>query len=93
MSTSASLYNELLWAQEAAGQVPCENAPDLFFGDAEDEAYTYNPAYAKSLCLACPVLELCAKYALSAAEPYGVWGGLTAGERKKLIRRGAPAFA
>lgn len=33
-------------------------------------------------CEACPVREACASYALAARERYGVWGGLTAEERR-----------
>lgn len=36
---------------------------------------------AKAICLACPVLERCRTHALSAPEPYGIWGAMTARER------------
>ena len=38
-------------------------------------------AAAKLICAACPVIEDCRAHALSAREPYGVWGGLTEEER------------
>ncbi|MER5779150.1 WhiB family transcriptional regulator [Streptomyces sp. NPDC002039] len=37
---------------------------------------------AKAVCAACPVRARCLEHALSVAEPYGVWGGLTAKERQ-----------
>ena len=37
---------------------------------------------AKQVCARCPVRQTCLRYALAAEEPYGVWGGLTAPERR-----------
>lgn len=36
---------------------------------------------AKRVCEKCPVMQQCREYAVSAGEPYGVWGGLSAPER------------
>lgn len=33
-------------------------------------------------CLDCPVMQDCGQYAVIAGEPDGVWGGMTATERK-----------
>lgn len=41
---------------------------------------------AKAICAQCPVINQCREYALAAQEPYGVWGGLSAEERRELIR-------
>jgi WhiB family transcriptional regulator, redox-sensing transcriptional regulator len=41
-------------------------------------------AHAKAVCEACPVVTQCRQYALDAAEPYGIWGGLTPFERAML---------
>lgn len=40
---------------------------------------------AKEICSSCPVLERCRQHALDAREPYGVWGGMSAGERARLL--------
>lgn len=40
---------------------------------------------AKSVCRGCPVIEQCRDHALSAHEPYGIWGGLTVTERTQLL--------
>ncbi|WP_375000539.1 WhiB family transcriptional regulator [Aeromicrobium sp. CTD01-1L150] len=40
---------------------------------------------AKKICGTCPVLRQCREHALSAREPYGVWGGLTEHERADII--------
>lgn len=41
---------------------------------------------AKKLCFTCPVITQCRDHALAVREPYGVWGGMTAGERAALTR-------
>lgn len=40
---------------------------------------------AKAVCAGCPVVENCLKWALTAREPYGVWGGLSTEERETLL--------
>ena len=42
---------------------------------------------AKAICELCPVREACLEYAISAREKDGVWGGLTARERRRVIRQ------
>ena len=61
---------------------------DVFFiergGGAQKQA-----AMAKAVCAACPVRAECLEYGLSLPEPerhYGIWGGLTEKERRKLRR-------
>lgn len=64
--------------------------PDVFYPDEdEDVAPEFSPriAEAKQICLICPVREICLEHAISAREKFGIWGGLTAIERRRLIRR------
>jgi WhiB family redox-sensing transcriptional regulator len=42
---------------------------------------------AKVICALCPVKDACLDHALAAREKDGVWGGMTAIERRRLIRR------
>ena len=42
---------------------------------------------AKAICAGCPVAGACLEYAIATRQPDGVWGGLTAVERHRLIRR------
>lgn len=44
---------------------------------------------ARALCGQCPVQASCLEYALYVQEPYGIWGGLTEVERRRLVRRDA----
>jgi len=58
--------------------------PQVFHPPEEDDAAA---AEAKTICGLCPVREPCLEYAISAREKDGVWGGLTARERRRLIRQ------
>lgn len=62
--------------------------PDLFF--PERGASTKE---AKSVCKACVVREDCLEYALENSEKFGIWGGLSERERRKLRRARALARA
>ena len=42
---------------------------------------------AKSVCKVCEVKHECLEYALAHDERYGIWGGLSERERRKLKRR------
>ena len=57
--------------------------PDLFFPPSEDGEEVEE---AKAICGACPVRVECLAYALEANETFGVWGGTTPGERRRLRR-------
>jgi WhiB family redox-sensing transcriptional regulator len=53
--------------------------PDLFFpprgGDTRE---------AKQVCAVCPVRVECLDYALELGEKFGIWGGLSERERRKI---------
>lgn len=42
---------------------------------------------AKAVCMACPVRRRCEEHALAVEEHYGVWGGLTENDRRKIFAR------
>ena len=44
---------------------------------------------AKRICAMCPVAEECLEYALAHKERWGIWGGYSERERRKLERRAA----
>ena len=58
--------------------------PDLFF--PERGASTRE---AKEVCRGCVVREDCLEYALANGEKFGIWGGLSERERRKIRRRRA----
>jgi WhiB family transcriptional regulator, redox-sensing transcriptional regulator len=57
--------------------------PAIFFPSARARR-TRDEAHAKAVCRTCAVITQCRQYAIDAAEPYGVWGGLTPMERAML---------
>lgn len=44
-------------------------------------------AVAKEACRACPVQVQCLEYALATNEDFGIWGGTSARERSRILRR------
>ncbi|MFN8016199.1 MAG: WhiB family transcriptional regulator [Acidimicrobiia bacterium] len=58
--------------------------PDLFF--PERGASTRE---AKSVCAGCEVKGECLEYALTNGEKFGIWGGLSERERRRLRRQRA----
>ena len=60
--------------------------PDLFF--PERGASTRE---AKEVCRGCVVREACLEYALSNGEKFGIWGGMSERERRRLRRARALA--
>ncbi len=58
--------------------------PELFFPEKGGST-----RQAKQVCAACPVRAQCLEYALAHDECFGVWGGLSAWERRPLRRGGA----
>lgn len=58
--------------------------PDAFFPEKGGSAQP-----AKRVCAVCPVRAECLEYALRRDERFGIWGGLSERERRKLKRAGA----
>ena len=75
----APILEERPWAVFAACH---ESDPDIFFPASRAEEDR-----ALALCAICPVREECLHYALESRERFGIWGGTTDKERRKLIRR------
>ena len=66
------------------GGVVCEKIPHAFY----PEDYGFDPkavheleSKAIKICKVCPVRKLCLDYAITAREPYGIWGGTKASDR------------
>ena len=74
------------WRYEAA----ClEHNPELFFPTGESESAQRQVHKAKLICRECPVRDACLNWALDLRQDHGVWGGLSAPERRNLLRRGS----
>jgi len=87
------ISKQLLQLLDLAEQVSpeCRENPDVFFPEdwdipgMADSAKARN--LAKQMCLRCPIKSECLQYAIEAKEQHGVWGGLTAHERRDLRQK------
>jgi WhiB family redox-sensing transcriptional regulator len=67
------------WTERAA----CRDAPGGdFFADTYPSRRSAEIATAKAICAKCPVSKQCLSAGLN--EDFGIWGGLTAQERRRL---------
>lgn len=73
---------DLVWQNRAA----CSGEdPDLFFPmRASHKEDAERLAAAKSICAICPVREECLEYALAMNMQFGIWGGVSEKQRKKM---------
>lgn len=60
---------------------------ELFFPVGSEGPALTQIAAAKDICARCPVREACLRYAVTTGQAYGIWGGLTADERRGLRYR------
>lgn len=64
-----------------------EEDPELFFPIGNTGPALLQIDEAKAVCRRCPVLERCASWALEMGEAYGVWGGMSEADRRRIKRR------
>ncbi|MFF3306193.1 WhiB family transcriptional regulator [Streptomyces sp. NPDC002952] len=62
--------------------------PELFFPIGEDGLSRQQIEQARAVCHRCPVLTDCGSWALRNGERDGVWGAMTADERRRRRRLG-----
>ena len=76
------LDDERPWVAFAA----CRDAdPELFFAGSDGG----DTGMARRICAGCAVQDECLEWALAARASFGVWGGTTEQERRRLMRRSA----
>ena len=73
----------LSWQDQA---VCAQTDPEAFFPEKGGSTRE-----AKRVCRSCPVRAECLEYALANDERFGIWGGLSERERRRLKARSAPA--
>ena len=71
--------NPLAWQKRA---LYAQTNPEAFFPEKGGSTRE-----AKRVCATCEVREECLQYALANDERFGIWGGLSERERRKLKRR------
>jgi len=72
---------ELAWQERA---LCAQTDPEAFFPEKGGSTRD-----AKRVCLSCDVRSECLEYALAHDERFGIWGGLSERERRRLKRRSA----
>ena len=72
---------ELSWQERA---LCAQTDPEAFFPEKGGSTRE-----AKRVCLSCGVRSQCLEYALAHDERFGIWGGLSERERRRLKRRPA----
>lgn len=80
------VYDEWEWQEESN----CQGADsELFFLDpqARGKNKSDKEDAAKKICRGCPVVQQCLNHALSVPEFFGVWGGMTANERNRILSK------
>jgi WhiB family transcriptional regulator, redox-sensing transcriptional regulator len=75
------------WQRRAACK---EFPPALFFPPGNSYLARMDEARAKAVCSSCTVRAPCLAFAIEHDEAHGVWGGLTAEERRALKATAAP---
>ena len=73
--------HELSWQERA---LCAQTDPEAFFPEKGGSTRE-----AKRVCLSCDVRGECLEYALAQDERFGIWGGLSERERRRLKRRSA----
>jgi WhiB family redox-sensing transcriptional regulator len=76
-------YPAFSGAIEAAGGVPCQDIPEIFFPEDFPDPDTRKLAIktAKRLCGICPLKTQCLNYAIESGQTYGIWAGTLPSER------------
>ncbi len=90
MANIARLPLPLIEVYEWQFEGACLGAdPELFFSPESERGprRRARERAAKVYCARCPVIDQCLEHALKVKEPYGVWGGLTTGERANFGTR------
>ena len=76
---TGDLPEELAWQERA---LCAQTDPEAFFPEKGGSTRE-----AKRVCMSCDVRPECLSYALANDERFGIWGGLSERERRKLKRR------
>jgi WhiB family redox-sensing transcriptional regulator len=89
IKSQGQVYTELMEAAIEEGELGCWSNPDAWYPDSYENprGWQHEKEIAVKLCNDCPVMGLCAAYAILSDEKYGIWGGTTPRDRA-LMRSG-----
>ena len=79
---SISAANELAGEGWQAYANCSDTNPKLFYGENGMDS-----GKAKKICRGCVVREDCLEYALAFPEHFGIWGGMSERERRRVLKR------
>ena len=79
--SNSNSAQDLSWQERA---LCAQTDPEAFFPEKGGSTRE-----AKRVCLSCDVRSECLEYALGHDERFGIWGGLSERERRRLKRRSA----
>lgn len=96
LSHKASLLLEELRDKAIEYQAICQQAPHIWDGENPEDVRMAKAGCNGKVAVRggfktvspCPLRQLCLETAIATQSHYGVWGGLSAAERKNLRRRG-----
>jgi WhiB family transcriptional regulator, redox-sensing transcriptional regulator len=78
MGTDPADEGDLAWQEQA---LCAQTDPEAFFPEKGGSTRE-----AKRICVGCEVKAECLEYALGSDERFGIWGGLSERERRRLKR-------
>jgi WhiB family transcriptional regulator, redox-sensing transcriptional regulator len=82
--TATSFARATSWA----GRGACRGSdPELFFPITQSGPAISQIAKARAICARCPVRAQCLEFAMDSGQDFGVWGGMSEGERRTLRRK------
>lgn len=77
-----------LWEWQESAACRHMNSSQFYSPPGErGEARRRREEHARQICDGCPVRVECARFALAIGDEHGFWGGMTAKERVKQLRR------
>ena len=82
-SEARQTYQVLLDEIDKHGEPICSQSDPEAWYPEKGEAV----AAAKNLCKACPLKDICLEFSIVNQETHGIWGGVGAGERRRLVKR------
>lgn len=73
---------------------PCRDHPEDFFAEEGDRALASSEKWKRAMvsCMACPSRVPCAEYGIAHSRDFGIWGGTTPKDRKRILQARGQVF-
>jgi hypothetical protein len=69
------------------GSCSSHGEPDIWFAGRSGTDAREQTREAQAICYGCPVIQQCGQWAIAEHEIFGVWGGMTEDQRRRIFRR------